>query len=714
MRLAPEVERDVAPPIHQAIKRIAARSNYATTLDGAGFNTMDAEFGHRLAEGHPSEWSRKMLYQAWRICKRYRGQLANEGIDFDALPAPPNPYDGVVTMVIDSSRMDDAGVAQLAPPRSSTADRRCVLVRDRAGIPLEFAVAFEYNPALVEAIKMLPRGAWNQVTKRWTVPASTDLLSELNDFLHNYGFHGDHDTVTFMQECLLSAREQREQAEAMAELSRAKISEFDVPTMSKVDQYGRPQSLKPCQRAGIEYAVKAKRTFIGDQQGIGKTAEGIGTVEHLSAFPCLIVCKNRLKPNWARELAKWVPHRSVTVLGARPDLFASSSDFVIINYEALSKFKAFLHGRQWASVMVDESQKLKSSSAIRTTAVRKLVEAQDTEVRLLLTGTPIMNNPGEFVAQIVILGQMDAFGGSPKAYKRRYVNGMNLQALNDTLRKTCYIRRTKSEVMTELEPKLLAPVTLELTNREEYARAEDDVITWIERHAAEDAAFVLTLDGMSTLARQEATKEHAADAGRRAARAEALVRINALKYLAVKGKLEPAIEWIKDFLESGEKLVVFGERVEIQRAIADHFPGCARLAATTRDGARPTTNGELYAEMDRFQTDPDCRLIVCGIDVGGEGFTLTAASDVVLMEFGWTPTGIDQAGDRCHREGQTDSVTVWHLLAENTIDDWIMELIDRKRRVVVAATDGEEVEEVELLTEIMKRLVEKRRAGAAA
>ena len=397
-------------------------------------------------------------------------------------------------MVIDSSRMDDAGVTPLAPPRSSTADRRCVLVRDRAGIPLEFAIAFEYNPALVEAIKMLPRRAWNQVTKRWTVPASTDLLSELNDFLHNYGFHGDHDTVTFMQECLLSAREQREQAEAMAELSRAKVSEFDVPTMSKVDQYGRPQSLKPCQRAGIEYAVKAKRTFIGDQQGIGKTAEGIGTVEHLSAFPCLIVCKNRLKPNWARELAKWVPHRSVTVLGARPDLFSSSSDFVIINYEALSKFKVFLHGRQWASVMVDESQKLKSPSAIRTTAVRKLVEAQDTEVRLLLTGTPIMNNPGEFVAQIVILGQMDAFGGSPKAYKRRYVNGMNLQALNDTLRKTCYIRRTKSEVMTELEPKLLAPVTLELTNREEYARAEDDVITWIERHAAEDAAFLRTLD----------------------------------------------------------------------------------------------------------------------------------------------------------------------------------------------------------------------------
>ena len=108
MRLAPEVERDVAPLIHQAIKRIAARSNYATTLDGAGFNKMDAEFGHKLAEGHPSEWSPKMLYQAWRMCMRYRGQLVNEGIDFDALPAPPNPYDGVVTAVIERSRLEQA------------------------------------------------------------------------------------------------------------------------------------------------------------------------------------------------------------------------------------------------------------------------------------------------------------------------------------------------------------------------------------------------------------------------------------------------------------------------------------------------------------------------------------------------------------------------------------------------------------------------------
>jgi SWI/SNF-related matrix-associated actin-dependent regulator 1 of chromatin subfamily A len=710
MHLAPEIERDVAPPIWRAIQRIAARSNYATPIDGAGFNTRDAELGHKLAEGHPSEWSPKMLYAAWTMCRRYRGQLAYEGIEFGALPEPANPYDGVVTTV----HQTRDGLTSSSPlePSNATTDRRCRLVRARAGTPLEFAITFGYHPGLVKAIKLLPERTWEQEARRWVVPASAELLPELNVFLHSYGFHGDADTVTFMQESLLSEREKREQAEAMAEMSRATTSGFDVATLAKFAPDGSPQAMRDFQRVGAEYAVRAKRTFIGDEQGLGKTVQGIATVEHLEAFPCLVICKNSLKPNWHKELTKWVPHRTVSVLGATPDLFAQTADFTVINYEALSKFERFLQGRQWAALIVDESQKLKSRKALRTTKVRELVEAQDTEVRLFLTGTPLLNRPGEFVAQLEILGWLEAFGGAA-GFKRTFVNGMRLKELNDKLRRTCYVRRLKTEVLTELPPKVLAPTMISLTNSGEYDAAEDDVISWIERHAAEDVAFLATLAAMPEPLRKAAIKEHAADAGRRAARAEALVRINALKYIAVKGKLAGTIDWINDFLESGEKLVFFAERVEIQRAIAAEFPGCATLMAHTEAG-RPTSAQERQFQVDRFQTDPDCKLIVCGLDVGGEGWTLTAASNVALLEFGWTPGGIDQAGDRCHRIGQTDSVTVWHLLAEGTIDEWVMELIDAKRKVVSAATDGREVEDFALLTEIMKRLLEKRRTGAAA
>ena len=143
-------------------------------------------------------------------------QLANEGVDFEALPAPPNPYDGVVTMVIESSRMDDLGYTsshlRARPPLTAGAYWYAIAPAPR----WNFRSLFRIQPRAGGGHQVLPagRGIGHEALGG---PAATDLLSELNDFLHNYGFHGDHDTVTFMQEGLVSARERREQAEAMAD-----------------------------------------------------------------------------------------------------------------------------------------------------------------------------------------------------------------------------------------------------------------------------------------------------------------------------------------------------------------------------------------------------------------------------------------------------------------------------------------------------------------
>jgi SWI/SNF-related matrix-associated actin-dependent regulator 1 of chromatin subfamily A len=109
--------------------------------------------------------------------------------------------------------------------------------------------------------------------------------------------------------------------------------------------------------------------------------------------------------------------------------------------------------------------------------------------------------------------------------------------------------------------------------------------------------------------------------------------------------------------------------------------------------------------VDRFQNDPDCRVIVLNLAAGGVGLTLTAASNVAFVELGWTPGGHDQAEDRAHRIGQTDSVTAWYLLGENTIDQDIYALIEEKRAVVTAATDGEIViDEGSMLNELLGRI----------
>jgi SNF2 family DNA or RNA helicase len=164
-------------------------------------------------------------------------------------------------------------------------------------------------------------------------------------------------------------------------------------------------------------------------------------------------------------------------------------------------------------------------------------------------------------------------------------------------------------------------------------------------------------------------------------RAQALVKINALRKLAGTGKIPVAAEWIDDFLASGEKLIVFAEHRDVQNALLDRFPDAAHLLGSD-------TQDQRQAAVDRFQRDPDVLLCICSLKVAAHGITLTAAANVAFVELGWTPAEHDQAEDRCHRIGQHDAVTAWYLLAAGTIDDRISALIDHKRLAIGAITDG--------------------------
>ncbi len=167
-----------------------------------------------------------------------------------------------------------------------------------------------------------------------------------------------------------------------------------------------------------------------------------------------------------------------------------------------------------------------------------------------------------------------------------------------------------------------------------------------------------------------------------ALRAERLVRFNALKLLAARGKLHAALHWIHDFLCSGERLVLFARHREIQRAVLERFPAALHVLGDDSQRARD-------AAVRAFQA-PDCdsQLIVCSIEVAGQGITLTSSSNVAFLELDWTPAKHDQAEDRCHRIGQQDAVNATYLLAADTIDETIASLLERKRAVIGAVTDG--------------------------
>ena len=236
------------------------------------------------------------------------------------------------------------------------------------------------------------------------------------------------------------------------------------------------------------------------------------------------------------------------------------------------------------------------------------------------------------------------------------------------------IRRKKIDVLKDLPEKVYSYIPVELSNAKEYLHAEDDFIQWLKETKGSEAV-------------------------RRTGQVMALAKIEALKQLAVKGKLKQAMEWIYNFLQSGKKLVVFATHHFVIDALIAEFPNISvcidgRVSMSDRQKA-----------VDSFQNDSNIQLFIGNIEAAGVGITLTAASDAVFLELPWTPGKLVQASDRIHRIGQKFSVTIYFLLSANTIEEKIAKLLDNKLKVVTAVLDGQDVPDESLLSELMKSYV---------
>src|SRR6185436_7981411 len=162
-----------------------------------------------------------------------------------------------------------------------------------------------------------------------------------------------------------------------------------------------------------------------------------------------------------------------------------------------------------------------------------------------------------------------------------------------------------------------------------------------------------------------------------------------------------ALAWIHDFLASGEPLVVFARHVEVQVAVLERFPRAAHLLG--RD-----TTIERDDAVRAFQDPAGPQLIIAATRVAAQGITLTRASNVAFLELEWTPAMHDQAEDRTHRIGQRDAVTAWYLLAAETIDETMAELVEAKRSHISAVTDGRRLDGESLVDGVVRELREGR------
>jgi SWI/SNF-related matrix-associated actin-dependent regulator of chromatin subfamily A-like protein 1 len=512
------------------------------------------------------------------------------------------------------------------------------------------------------------RGAQAEHSGLPSIRADPFCVPQLDRFLAAGDVWVDPDALPVLQD----VREQHARGAGLVALSAATHASLELPELGG--------ELKSFQCAGVGYLLSQRRAFLADEQGLGKTIEALATLEADGAYPALVVCPASLKLNWLREARRWLPSRSASALsGTGPSAPVAPADITVANYDILAARAEQLCALSPRALVLDESHYCKNATAKRTQAAQRLAAAVPRDGLILaLTGTPVVNRPTELIPQLRILGRLGDFGSGVSFGERFRGADANLR-LHWHLRARCFVRRRKSAVLPQLPAKTRAVVPVELDNEAEYRLAERDVIAWLHSQPLD----LRELDAKVAAA----------------LRAERLVRLNALKLLAARGKLRAALAWIHDFCSSGERLVVFAHHRVIQRAVLERFPRALHVLGEDDHRARD-------AAVQAFQAPdgPGNQLVVCSIEVAGQGLTLTRSSNVVFLELDWTPARHDQAEDRCHRIGQQDAVNVSYLLAAGTIDETIATLLEQKRAVIGAVTDGRVVGEEGVVDALVREL----------
>lgn len=549
--------------------------------------------------------------------------------------------------------------------------------------PGTFRLSFGYQRELIDLIKRIPsRPRWDGTEKEWVVAKVSPL------------YPADRDARWYVDALAKWAVNKRYCSTAIRTEEKDDVA-FEIPPMKKMEgEHYMKLTPYDYQLDGVRYALDHQRCIFGDQPGLGKTLQAICAVvkahkelaKYGETFPVLVICPAALKVNWQREFKKFAGI-TATILDARnkgtwhryfemklPDGEPLCPVF-ITNYESLKKFFVVEIKKQkqkrmtmrsivfdervklFKSVIIDESHKCKSAK----TQQSKFVEGicKNKKWVFALTGTPVVNNNADLIQQLKILNRIGDFGGY-KAFKGRYCDGprqsSNLRELNFKLSTTCFFRREKKQVLTQLPDKMRQYITCDITNRREYEDAERDVIRYLRDYKKADNEKIA-----------------------RAIRGEVMVKMGILKTIAAKGKIKAVSEFIHDIIDGGEKLILFAYLKEVVDTLKIEFPDAVTVTGSDNVAQKQEA-------VDRFQNDPDCKLIILNYKSGGTGLTLTAASRVGFIEFPWTYSDCEQAEDRAHRNGQKNAVNCYYFLADNTIDRYMYTVIQAKKDIANEVT----------------------------
>jgi hypothetical protein len=476
---------------------------------------------------------------------------------------------------------------------------------------------------------------------------------------------------------------------------------MDLPPPASLRAPGG-RELMPHQARLVAAAAAGHRTFLlADEPGLGKTAQALLAAQAANAYPLLVVVPNVVKTNWAREAGLWTPTRVATVIHGNGDTIDGFADIVIVNYEVLDRHVGWIADHGFRGMVVDEAHFIKNKSSQRSQHVLELSERVRARVvrplLMALTGTPLINDIEDFKAIWQFLGWID--DKKPLAELMEALENTGLTPADSGFypaARRCVVdlgvvRRRKVDVAADIPARRIADLPVELDEKvtRSLREAERDLarrlVAQYERALANRTSGPAVEGIDHDLVRRIATSERKATTKKKTTDENVFSMMRRIG----QAKAGLAADYAAQLAHSAGKVVFFAKHVDVMDAAEEVFAKRGIRFSSIRGGQTSTARQK---QIDAFANDPDVAVAVCSLTAAGVGINLQVASNIVLAELSWTDAEQTQAIDRSHRIGQTEPVTAWRIIAAQTIDARIAELIDSKAGLAARALDGSEEE----------------------
>ena len=536
----------------------------------------------------------------------------------------------------------------------------------------EFEIPFLKLRSLIIANKrefILPNGQVAVIPEEWFT-----RYSELFSYVDKL----DNDAFILKKHHLVLVQDLTDEGLAHSVMTKKleRLRNFD-----KIEQYETPKgllaNLRPYQKAGYDWLRFLAEYKLGgclaDDMGLGKTIQALAFLQSqkelkIAENPTLLVMPTSLIYNWLKEIEKFTPNlKTFVYTGTNREKNTEqfdSYDLILTSYGILRIDIDFIKNYRFNYVILDESQSIKNPTSHISKAVMQLNSAN----RLILTGTPLENSTMDLWTQLTfinpgLLGTQSFFRNEYQIPIEKHQDIEKTKRLYSLI-KPFMMRRHKSQVATELPPKVESIHYCDMTEEQEkcYEQAKsyyrNIILEQIEEKGFGKSQMTV-LQGLTKL--------------RQLANHPLMIDEN---YVGDSGKNEEVLQKLETIVEEGHKVLIFSQFVKHLSIFRKHLDE-NKVDYCYLDGS--TSNRQ--EQVERFQNDDSVKVFLISLKAGGLGLNLTAAEYVFLLDPWWNPAIEAQAIDRAHRIGQQNTVFTYKFITRNSVEEKILALQRNKRKL---------------------------------